>query len=109
MSLWSDIQKRSAGILKREEDEKRYIKLDKIEEMLKSMKVGTKAGEYPPFFALYMLVEHFDGNIHEYSIMAAATQHEDGSRDFYSESVLNSFKELMDQKGNIIKINDLSL
>lgn len=109
MSIWSDIQDRSAGILEREEDKNRYIKLDKIEEILKSMKVGTKAGEYPPVFALNILVEHFDGNVVAYSIMASATQHADGSRDFYSEPVLNSFKELMDKRGNIIEINNLFL
>jgi len=109
MSIWSDIEDRSAGILEREEDKNRYIKLDKIEEVLKSMKVGTKKGEYPPFFAFNMLVEHFDGNIHEYSILAAAIKHADGSRDFYSESVLNSFKELMDKRGNIIEIDNLFL
>ncbi len=109
MSIWSDIQDRSAGISEREEDKKRYITLDKIEEILKSMKVGTKEGEYPPVLDLNILVEHFDGNIALYSIMAAATQHADGSRDFYSEPVLNSFKELMDKRGDIIKINNLIL
>ncbi len=109
MSIWSDIQDRSAGILVREEDEKRYIKLDKIEKMLKSMKVGTKADEYPPVFAFSILVEQFDGDVVVYSIMAEATQHTDGSRDFYSETVLNSFEELMDKRGNIIEINNLFL
>ena len=55
------------------------------------------------------LVEHFDGNIMLYSIMAMATRHADGSRDFYSEPVLNSFKELMNKRGDIIKINNLFL
>ena len=109
MSIWSDIQDRSAGILEREEDKNRYIKLDKIGEILKSMKVGTKKGEYPPVFALNILVEHFDSDIVAYSIAAAATQHEDGSRDFYSEPLLNSFKELMDKRGNIIEITNLFL
>ena len=109
MSIWSDIEKRSAGILKREEDEKRYIKLDKIGEMLKSMKVGVNAGEYPPFVAFYIRVEHFDGSIGEYSIFAQATQHKDGRRDFYSETLLNSIKEIMDKRGYIIQINDLFL
>ena len=103
------MEDRSAGILEREEDKKRYITLDKIEEILKSMKVGTKEGEYPPVFDLNIFVEHFDGNIVLYSIMATATQHADGSRDFYSEPVLNSFKELMDKRGDIIKINNLIL
>jgi hypothetical protein len=109
MSLWADLEDRSSGDVIRKEDENKYIKLDKIEEILKSMKVGTKAGEYPPFFAFNMLVEHFDGNIHEYSILAAATQHTDGSKDFYSEPTLNSFKELMDKRGNIIEIDNLFL
>ena len=109
MSIWSDIQDRSAGILEREEDKNRYIKLDKIEEILKSMKVGTKEGEYPPVFVLKILVEHFDGKIVVYAITAVATQHADGSRDFYSEPLLNSFKELMDNRGNIIEINNLFL
>jgi len=109
MSIWSDIEDRSAGILEREEDKNRYIKLDKIEEMLKSMKVGTKKDEYPPVFAFVIFVEHFDGNIVTYSIMAAATQHADGNRDFYSETVLNSFKEIMDKRGNIIEINNFFL
>ncbi len=109
MSIWSDIQDRSAGILEREEDKNRYIKLDKIEKILKSMKVGTMAGEYPPVFALKILVEHFDGKIVAYSIAVAATQHADGSRDFYSEPALNSFKELMDKRGNIIEIDNLFL
>ena len=100
------MQDRSAGISEREEDKKRYITLDKIKEILKSMKVGTKEGEYPPVFNLSILVEHFDGNIMLYSIMAMATRHADGSRDFYSEPVLNSFKELMDKRGDIIKINN---
>ena len=60
MSIWSDIQDRSAGISEREEDKKRYITLDKIEEILKSMKVGTKEGEYPPVLDLNILVEHFE-------------------------------------------------
>ena len=103
------MEDRSAGISEREEDKKRYITLDKIEELLKSMKVGTKEGEYPPALDFNILVEHFDGNIVLYSIMATATQHTDGSRDFYSEPVLNSFKELMDKRGDIIKINNLIL
>ena len=107
MSIWSDIQDRSAGILEREEDKNKYIKLDKIEEMLKSMKVGTKVGEYPPVFAMRVLIEQFDGEVVLYSIAAAATQHKDGSRDFYSESVLNSFKEIMDKRGNILEIDNL--
>jgi len=109
MSIWCDIHRRSNGLQEREEDKNRYIKLDKIEEILKSMKVGTKKGEYPPVFALNILVEHFDGNVVSYSIMAASTQHADGSRDFYSEPVLNSFKEIMDNRGNIIEITKLFL
>ena len=103
------MEDRSAGILEREEDKKRYVTLDKIEEILKSMKVGTKEGEYPPVLDLNILVEHFDGNIVLHSIMVSATQHADGSRDFYSEPVLNSFKELMDKRGDIIKISNLFL
>ena len=103
------MEDRSAGILEREEDKKRYITLDKIEEILKSMKVGAKEGEEPRVLDLNILVEHCDGNIVLYSIMATATQHADGSRDFYSEPVLNSFKELMDKRGDIIKINNLIL
>ena len=109
MSIWSDIQERSAGISEREEDKKRYITLDKIKEILKSMKVGTKEGEYPPMLDLNILVEHFDGNIVLHSIMVSATRNADGSRDFYSEPVLNSFKELMDKRGDIIKISNLFL
>ena len=45
MSIWSDIEDRSAGDIFREEDKNKYIKLDKIKEMWKSMKVGTKEGE----------------------------------------------------------------
>ena len=109
MSIWSDIEDRSAGEIFREEDKNKYIKLDKIKEMLKSMKVGTKEGEYPPVFAFYMLIEQFDGDVVVNSILAAATQHADGSRDFYSETVLNSFEEIMDKRGNIIEINNLFL
>ena len=56
-----------------------------------------------------MLIEQFDGDVVAYSILAAATQHADGSRDFYSETVLNSFEEIMDKRGNIIEINNLFL
>ena len=100
MSIWSDIQDRSAGISEREEDKKRYITLDKIEEILKSMKVGTKEGEYPPVFDLNIFVEHFDGN--KIGIIKSKTYRSDKGGWVYSTNGRKDVKLNNPKAGDII-------
>ena len=39
-----------------------------------------------------------------YSIAARATEHQDGTKDFYTEGLINSFKNLMEKIGDIVEI-----
>ena len=109
MSAWGEMRHRSAGKLTRKEDVHEYITLDKIEEMLKSMRVGQNQGEYAPIYAFSITVKDLFSDVCTvYSITAVATTHQDGTRNFYSNAVLNSFENLM-KKGDIIKIENLFL
>ena len=103
MSIWSDIHKRSNGYAERKEDIYKYIKLDKIAEILKSMKVGPN--DYPPFYLFEIIVQEFDGSYQRYSIVAKATQHPTGERDFYSEEVMKSFENMINEHKGIVVIN----
>ena len=106
MSAWGDMMRRGAGEEIRTEDKQKFITLDKIEKILKEMKVGQNQGEYSPLHTFIVTVDGFDGQYVIYSITAAATQHPDGTRNFYSEQVLNSFRTLIDEKGYIVKISN---
>jgi len=103
MSAWGDMMRRGAGEEIRTEDIHRYITLDKIEKMLKEMKVGPT--DYPPMYMFKVVIEGFDG-IQTFSISALATMQQDGTKSFYNENVLDSFKSLM-EKGGIIEIGNL--
>lgn len=102
MSTWGDICRRAEGKEIRRED-KIKNKLDKIGEMLKSMKVSPYG--YSPIFQFLIFVHEFDDQIIMYHLIGTATMHEDGTKDFYSEELLNSFKRI-EENGEIIKIND---
>ena len=103
MSTWGDMCRRAEGEQIRKEDEIKN-KLDKIGKMLKSMKV-TPDG-YPPFYQFLILVNEFGGHISMYHLIGVATVNEDGTKDFYSKELLNSFETLMEEKGEIIKISN---
>lgn len=106
MSVWSDLRKRSSGEVTRREDYFKGATLEKIEEMLKSMRVGQNPGEYNPIHSFTVTVERFDESYIVYSITAVAIQQQDGTRNFYSENVVDSFRTLIEGIGYIIKIDD---
>lgn len=108
MSIWSDIHKRSNGYAERKEDIYKYIKLEKIAEILKSMKVGPD--DYPPCYLFGIIVQEFDDSYQRYAIVAEATQHPNGERDFYSEKVMKSFETMInDHKGIVVIDNFYSM
>lgn len=110
MSAWGEMRRRSSGEQIRKEDNYKYITLDQIKKMLKSMKVGSNPDEYPPVYLFKVLVEEWvdglDNVVTMYNITAMAEQHQDGTKDFYSKPVLNSFEDLM-KKGDIIGVKNL--
>lgn len=105
MSTWGEMRHRSAGRLKRKENEFKYITLEQIEERLKSMKPGSNPDEYSPIYMFEVVVKDFISNEYVvYSIAARATEHKDGTKDFYTEGLINSFKNLMEKIGDIVEI-----
>lgn len=105
MSAWGEMRRRSAGRLKRKENEFKYITLEQIEDRLKSMKPGSNPDEYSPIYMFKVVVKDFISNeCVLYSITAMATEHQDGTKDFYTEGLINSFKNLMEKIGDIVEI-----
>jgi hypothetical protein len=107
MSFWGDVHRRSRGEEIRKEDDHKYMTMERVEEILKKAKVDIYPFGYPPYHIFKVLVEDFlSDKISIYTITAASTHHPDGTRNFYSEPVLDSFKSLMEKNGNIIQIDD---
>lgn len=95
MSTWGEMRHRSAGKQERKED--KCLTLDEIENILMSM--STK--DYSPIHLFNVFVKEFaSNNCVVYSIAARANEH----KNFYTQEVMNSFKILMKNIGNIIEI-----